>query len=54
MKKGPEKLCDMIDHVVSAPSAASVKEYVIMLTCFFLPNLSFIYFPFSYFFQPYV
>ncbi len=31
MKKRPEKLCDMIDHVVSAVSAASVKEHVTIL-----------------------
>lgn len=31
MKKRPEKLCDMIDRVVSADSAASVKEHITML-----------------------
>lgn len=31
MKKRPEKLCDMIDRVVSADSAAFVKEHITML-----------------------
>lgn len=31
MKKRPEKLCDMIEHVVSAVSAVSVKEHLTIL-----------------------
>lgn len=31
MKKRPEKLCDIIDHVISATSVTSVKDYLTML-----------------------